>query len=243
MDEHSTVKASPAATTTPTAPRPQGEYSEQNIKVLEGLEAVRKRPGMYIGDTTARGLHHLVYEIIDNAIDEHMADRCANIHVKINADGSIYIIDDGSGIPVGPYQHDNPKLNGRPTVEIVMTVLHAGGKFDHDSYKISGGLHGVGASVVNALSEWFEVEIARDGKLYTMSFERGEVVEELHVIGQRTKTGTKITFKADPQVFPDTDFRYETLTGRLRELAYLNPGLVIHIEDERHYPQSKHRAD
>jgi DNA gyrase subunit B len=233
MDEHSTVKASPAPTTTPTAPRPQGEYSEQNIKVLEGLEAVRKRPGMYIGDTTARGLHHLVYEIVDNAIDEHMAGRCEHLEVKINADGSVSIIDDGSGIPVGPYQHSNPQLNGRPTVEIVMTVLHAGGKFDHDSYKVSGGLHGVGASVVNALSEYLEVEVARDGKLHAMSFERGVVSEELHVIGERSKTGTKITFKPDPQMFPECDFRYETLAGRLKEMAYLNPGFKIAITDER----------
>jgi len=208
-------------------------YTEANIKVLEGLEAVRKRPGMYIGDTTARGLHHLVFEIVDNAIDEHMAGRCFNVGVKINADGSVSIIDDGSGIPVGPYRHDNPQLNGRPTVEIVMTVLHAGGKFDHDSYKVSGGLHGVGASVVNALSEWLEVEVARDGKLYAMGFERGDVSEPLHEIGERTKTGTKITFKPDPEVFPETAFRYDTLAGRLRELAYLNPGLNITIEDER----------
>ncbi len=212
---------------------PAGTYTEQNIKVLEGLEAVRKRPGMYIGDTTARGLHHLVYEIVDNAIDEHMAGRCNQIAIKIQADGSLSVIDDGSGIPVGPYRHDNPALNGRPTVEIVMTVLHAGGKFDHDSYKVSGGLHGVGASVVNALSEWFEVEIARDGNLHTMSFERGKVAETLRVIGQRSKTGTKVTFKPDPQIFPDTGFRYETLAGRFRELAYLNPGLTITIEDER----------
>ncbi len=208
-------------------------YNEENIKVLEGLTAVRKRPGMYIGDTTARGLHHLVFEIVDNSIDEHMAGRCSNISVKINADGSVSVIDDGSGIPVGPYKHENPKLNGRPTVEIVMTVLHAGGKFDHDSYKVSGGLHGVGASVVNALSEWLEVEIARNGKLHAMGFERGVVSEQLHQIGDRTKTGSKITFKPDPQLFPDTNFSYETLATRLRELAYLNPGLTIVVEDER----------
>ena len=208
-------------------------YTEENIKVLEGLAAVRKRPGMYIGDTTARGLHHLVYEIVDNAIDEHMAGRCSNVGVKINNDGSLSVIDDGSGIPVGPYKHNNPQLNGRPTVEIVMTTLHAGGKFDHDSYKVSGGLHGVGASVVNALSEWLEIEIARDGELHAMSFERGKVAEQLHVIGQRSKTGTKVTFKPDGDIFPDTDFRFDTLLARLRELAYLNPGLIITIEDER----------
>ncbi len=208
-------------------------YDENNIKVLEGLDAVRKRPGMYIGDTTIRGLHHLVYEIVDNAIDEHMAGRCNNITVKLNTDGSCSVIDDGRGIPVGPYQHENPMLAGRPTVEIVMTVLHAGGKFDHDAYKTSGGLHGVGASVVNALSEWCEVEIARNGKLQTISFARGKVSEPLHVIGERQRTGTKVSFKPDPQVFPDTVFRYETLLTRLRELAYLNPGITIKVEDER----------
>ncbi len=209
-----------------------GKYTEQNIKVLEGLEAVRKRPGMYIGDTTLRGLHHLAYEIIDNAIDEHTEGRCDNIKVKIQNDGSICIVDDGAGIPVGPHQSDNPKLNGKTSVEIVFTVLHAGGKFDHDSYKVSGGLHGVGASVVNALSEWFETEVARDGQLWAMSFERGEVTEPLHVIGERSKTGTKVAFKPDHELFPDTQFRYDTLAGRLRELAYLNPGLQICLEDE-----------
>jgi DNA gyrase subunit B len=233
MDEQSTVNASAAPAAAPQAPKPKSVYSEQNIKVLEGLEAVRKRPGMYIGDTTARGLHHLVYEIVDNSIDEHMAGRCDHLEVKINADGSVSIMDDGSGIPVGPYQHSNPKLNGRPTVEIVMTVLHAGGKFDHDSYKVSGGLHGVGASVVNALSEYLEVEVARDGKLHAMSFERGVVSEELRVIGERSKTGTKVTFKPDPLMFPECDFRFETLAGRLKELAYLNPGFHITISDER----------
>ncbi len=209
------------------------QYNESAIKVLEGLEAVRKRPGMYIGDTTQRGLHHLVYEIVDNSVDEHMAGRCSSIAIKINTDGSVSVSDDGSGIPVGPYRHANPALDGRPTVEIVMTVLHAGGKFDHDVYKVSGGLHGVGASVVNALSEWLEVEIAREGKLHQITFERGHVSEPLKVIGERVKTGTKVTFKPDSQVFPDTEFRFETLAGRLRELAYLNPGLTIRMEDER----------
>ena len=207
-------------------------YTEDNIKVLEGLAAVRKRPGMYIGDTTRRGLHHLVYEIVDNAIDEHMAGRCSNISVQLNAEGSCTIIDDGRGIPVGPYKHDNPQLNGRPTVEVVMTTLHAGGKFDHDSYKVSGGLHGVGASVVNALSEWLEVEVSRDGSLHTMSFECGDVTEPLHVIGQHPKSATKITFKPDPAIFPDCTFDYDTLASRMRELAYLDPGLTIRIADE-----------
>jgi len=226
------LSSSPQVTPDRDASPPSMCYTEENIKVLEGLEAVRKRPGMYIGDTTLRGLHHLVYEIVDNAIDEHMAGRCNNISVKINADGAISIIDDGSGIPVGPYKHENPQLNGRPTVEIVMTVLHAGGKFDHDSYKVSGGLHGVGGSVVNALSEWLEVEVARNGKLHSMSFERGAVAEELRVIGDRDKTGTKVTFRPDPEIFPDTQFRYDALAARLRELAYLNPQLTIRIEDE-----------
>ncbi|QQE10983.1 DNA topoisomerase (ATP-hydrolyzing) subunit B [Planctomycetota bacterium] len=208
-------------------------YGEDQIKVLEGLEAVRKRPGMYIGDTTSRGLHHLVYEIVDNSIDEHMAGRCDNIRVKINADNSISVIDDGSGIPVGPFKGSNPQHQGRPTVEIILTVLHAGGKFENDAYKVSGGLHGVGASVVNALSEWMEVEVARDGQLNAMSFERGKVAEELHVIGERSKTGTKISFKPDPEIFPEIEYRFETLSARLKELAYLNPGLNIIIEDER----------
>ncbi|MCC7204096.1 MAG: DNA topoisomerase (ATP-hydrolyzing) subunit B [Phycisphaeraceae bacterium] len=226
--------ASSAENPSINAPLPgsSGTYTEDNIKVLEGLEAVRMRPGMYIGDTTTRGLHHLVYEIVDNAIDEHMAGRCSQIAVKLNADGSATIVDDGSGIPVGPYKHDNPALAGRPTVEIVMTVLHAGGKFDHNSYKVSGGLHGVGASVVNALSEWLEIEVARGGKLHAISFERGVVSEKLHVIGERAKTGTKVTFKPDPTMFPDAAFRYETLAARLREMAYLNPGLTVRIEDE-----------
>ncbi|MEX0655566.1 MAG: DNA topoisomerase (ATP-hydrolyzing) subunit B [Phycisphaeraceae bacterium] len=231
---YDTRPPAPSETPAPEAASPAavGHYSETSIKVLEGLEAVRKRPGMYIGDTTARGLHHLVYEIVDNAIDEHMAGRCNTVHVKLNADGSCAITDDGCGIPVGPYAHSNPALNGRPTVEIVFTVLHAGGKFDHDAYKTSGGLHGVGASVVNALSEYVEVEIARDGKLHAMSFERGKVSEELHTLGERKKTGTKVAFKPDTEVFPDISFRYDTLATRLRELAYLNPGLTIHLEDE-----------
>ncbi|MHC4562334.1 MAG: DNA topoisomerase (ATP-hydrolyzing) subunit B [Planctomycetota bacterium] len=205
-----------------------GVYDEGMIKVLRGLEAVRKRPGMYIGDTTPRGLHHLAWEIIDNAIDEAMAGRCSDISVVINPDESITISDDGIGIPVGP--HPTEKVS---TLEVVFCHLHAGGKFDHQAYKVSGGLHGVGASVVNALSEWMEVEVARDGDVYTMTFERGLKKSDLKKIGQRKRSGTKVTFMPDTQIFPEPTFRYEVLTGRLRELAYLNEGIRIRIRDER----------
>ncbi len=213
--------------------RPAIDYSEQSIKVLEGLAAVRKRPGMYIGDTTPRGLHHLVYEVVDNAIDEAMAGYCDEVSITINADESVTIVDNGRGIPVGPYHHENPTLDGKPTVEIVMTILHAGGKFDRDSYKVSGGLHGVGVSVVNALSEWLECEVARDGKGYTIAFERGLPTAPLKQIGERSTTGTKVTFRPDPDIFPEIAFSYELVAGRMRELAYLNPGLTIRLEDER----------
>ncbi len=214
-------------------------YNEESIKVLEGLAAVRKRPGMYIGDTTLRGLHHLVYEVVDNAIDEAMAGHCDETHIVINADNSVTVTDNGRGIPVGPYRHENPMLDGKPTVEIVMTVLHAGGKFDRDSYKVSGGLHGVGVSVVNALSEWTEVEVARNGKVYAIKFERGATSEPLHEVGEsqqtddRSDSGTRVTFRPDGEIFPDINFNYDTLAARMRELAYLNPGLTIHIADER----------
>ena len=203
-------------------------YDESKIKVLDGLEAVRKRPSMYIGDTTARGLHHLVWELVDNAVDEAMVGRCQNITVRINADGSCTVMDDGVGIPVGP--HPRLKIS---TLEVVMCRLHAGGKFDHDSYKVSGGLHGVGASVVNALSEWMEVEVSRDGNVYSMAFQRGKKQGQLKKIGQRTKSGTRVNFMPDPQIFPDRNFRYEALATRLRELAYLNEGLRIRLIDER----------
>jgi len=203
-------------------------YDESKIKVLRGLEAVRKRPSMYIGDTTSRGLHHLVWEIVDNAIDEAMAGRCHNIVVVVHPDGSCSVTDDGPGIPVGP--HPTEKIS---TLEVVLCLLHAGGKFDHDSYKVSGGLHGVGASVVNALSEWLEVEVSRDGAVYSMEFERGRKVGELKKIGQRKRTGTKITFRPDGEVFPDASFRYELLMTRLRELAYLNEGVCIKLSDLR----------
>jgi len=203
-------------------------YDESKIKVLRGLEAVRKRPAMYICDTASRGLHHLVWEIVDNAIDEAMAGRCNNIAVTIQPDGSCSVTDDGPGIPVGP--HPTEKVS---TLEVVFCQLHAGGKFDHDTYKVSGGLHGVGASVVNALSEWLEVEVCRDGVVYSMEFDRGKKVADPKKIGQRKRTGTKVTFKPDPQVFPDTNFRYEILLSRLRELAYLNEGVCIKLSDLR----------
>ncbi len=212
---------------------PGGDYSEDNITVLEGLEAVRKRPAMYVGGTDARGMHHLVWEVVDNAIDEALAGHCDEIKVVIRPDESISVVDNGRGIPVGPYKHTDPKLNGRPTVEIVMTILHAGGKFDSNSYKVSGGLHGVGVSCVNALAEWLEIEVARGGELHAMSFERGDVSQELRVIGQRERSGTKVSWKPDRQIFGDITHSYDTIAGRLRERAYLNPGLKIHVADQR----------
>ena len=209
-------------------PGGQGVYDESQIKVLKGLDAVRKRPGMYIGDTTTRGLHHLVWEIVDNAIDEAMAGRCSNITVTVHPDDSCEITDDGVGIPVGP--HPTEKIS---TLEVVFCRLHAGGKFDHDAYKVSGGLHGVGASVVNALSEWLEVEVSRDGDVYTMAFERGGKKGEIEKIGHRKHSGTKVTFKPDGEIFPDIAMRYEVLSTRLRELAYLNEGVRITLTDER----------
>src|SRR3954463_15832778 len=212
-------------------PFKEGDYNESMIQVLEGVEHVRKRPGMYIGDTTARGLHHLVHEIVDNSIDEAGAGFCHSILIKINADGSCSVVDDGRGIPVGIH----PK-EGIPTVEVVFAKLGAGGKFEHtagSAYKVSGGLHGVGASVVNALSEWMEVEVSREGKVHHVEFERGDKVSDLKVIGSRPKTGTKVTFKPDSQIFPNTEFTYEVLANRLREMAYLNQGVHIVIEDER----------
>ncbi|MBI5724766.1 MAG: DNA topoisomerase (ATP-hydrolyzing) subunit B [Planctomycetes bacterium] len=219
----------PVAEQTPAGPAGDaGGYDESKIKVLHGLDAVRKRPGMYIGDTTPRGLHHLVWEIVDNSIDEAMAGRCGNISVTINVDGSCSITDDGSGIPVGLHPTENVS-----TIEVVFCQLHAGGKFDHEAYKVSGGLHGVGASVVNALSEWLEVEVCRDGVVWQMAFERGKKTGEPKKVGQRKRTGTKVTFMPDGQIFPDIAVRYEVLAGRLRELAYLNEGVCIKLADER----------
>ena len=207
------------------------DYNESTIRVLDDIEHVRTRPGMYIGGNNARGLHHLVYEIVDNSIDEALAGHCTTIVVKINADGSLTTDDDGRGIPVGI--HPEAKI---PTVEVVFATLGAGGKFDHDensAYRTSGGLHGVGASVVNFLSEWLEVEVSRERQVHRMEFERGKKSGDLKVIGKTNKTGTKVTFKPDKEIFADTEFRYEILAGRLRELAYLNQGLHIVITDER----------
>jgi DNA gyrase subunit B len=209
------------------------EYTEDSIKVLEGLAAVRKRPAMYVGGTDARGMHHLVWEVVDNAIDEALAGHCDEIHVTINADESVTVVDNGRGIPVGPYKHENPQLNGKPTVEIVMTILHAGGKFDSNSYKVSGGLHGVGVSCVNALAEWLEVEVVRAGKIYNIGFERGVVTEPLKVVGESDTRGTKISWRPDKDIFGDLPHNYDTIAGRLRERAYLNPGIKIIVADAR----------
>src|SRR4051812_36538669 len=210
---------------------PGSAYTESMIKVLEGIEHVRTRPAMYIGDTGGRGLHHLIWEIVDNSIDEAMAGFCKSILVKINADGSVSVADDGRGIPVGI--HPTEKI---PTVEVVFAKLGAGGKFEHtegSAYRTTGGLHGVGASVVNALSEWLEVEVSREGAVHHMEFERGKKASDLKVVGKSSKSGTKVTFKPDNKIFPDIDFKYDLVQKRARELAYLNEGVQIVIEDER----------
>ena len=208
------------------------KYDAAQIDKLEGLEAVRKRPGMYIGDPDERGLHHMVFEVLDNSIDEHLAGYCTKIEVTVHVDGSVSVRDNGRGIPVDMH----PKFK-MPAVELVLTNLHAGGKFGQGAYKYSGGLHGVGAKCVNALSDWFKVEVSRDGKVYAMGFERGKTTQKLEVIGEvksKKNTGTLITFLPDPTIFTiTTEFKFERLGVRLRELAFLNPGLDITLSDER----------
>jgi len=204
------------------------EYGAEQIQVLEGLEAVRKRPGMYIGSTSASGLHHLVYEIVDNAIDEALAGYCKHITVTINPGNSITVTDDGRGIPV-----DIQPQTGRPALEVVYTVLHAGGKFGGGGYKVSGGLHGVGASVVNALSQWLQVRVHKNGNIYEMKFARGHITQEMRIVGKTDHTGTEVTFQPDPEMFDAVEYDYETLHTRMREEAFLNAGISIKISDLR----------
>ncbi|PYI52376.1 DNA topoisomerase (ATP-hydrolyzing) subunit B [Paenibacillus flagellatus] len=207
----------------------QHAYDESQIQVLEGLEAVRKRPGMYIGSTSVRGLHHLVWEVVDNSIDEALAGHCDTIKVIVHKDNSVTVIDNGRGIPVG----EHPKMK-RPTLEVVLTVLHAGGKFGGEGYKVSGGLHGVGVSVVNALSEVLTAEVKRDGHIYKQEFRRGEPQYDVKVLGETDETGTTITFKPDPDIFTETtEYDYDILQSRIRELAFLNKGIAIELVDER----------
>ena len=212
------------------------EYGADQIQILEGLEAVRKRPGMYIGSTSIRGLHHLVYEIVDNAVDEALAGFCDMIDVTINEDNSVTVLDDGRGIPVGIQ-----KKAGKSAVEVVFTILHAGGKFGGGGYKVSGGLHGVGASVVNALSEWLEVEIYQDGKVYHQRYERGKAVKPLEMTGTCSveKHGTRVSFLPDKEIFEETVFDYDTLKIRLRETAFLTKNLKIVLRDNREEKHEK----
>ena len=205
----------------------EADYGAEQIQILEGLEAVRKRPGMYIGSTSERGLHHLVYEVVDNSIDEALAGYCDHIEVTIERDNSITVVDNGRGIPVDMHE------SGKPAVEVVLTVLHAGGKFGGDGYKVSGGLHGVGVSVVNALSTSMDVEVRRDGKIHEISFERGVTARPLSIVGDCTETGTRVHFVPDPEIFTVTSYSYDTLRHRLRELAFLNHGITIVLTDAR----------
>jgi DNA gyrase subunit B len=230
----------PTAMSDTTQPVEAAKYTSESIQVLEGLEAIRKRPGMYVGGTGLNALHHLVYECVDNAIDEVMAGYATTVTVRVGVDGSCTVIDDGRGMPVDPMKHENPTINGRPAVEVILTEVHAGGKFGDNAYKVSGGLHGVGVKCVNALSEWTEVEVFKNERTYHIGFSRGEVTKPLELVETLAKsaatekrTGTRISFLPDAQIFPDTEFRYETLESRLRELAYLNPGVRIRLVDER----------
>src|ERR1700724_1449260 len=204
------------------------KYDATSIKVLGGIEAVRKRPAMYIGSTGELGLHHLVWEVVDNSVDEAMAGFCDEINVSVHDDNSVTVIDNGRGIPV-----DMHATEKKPAAEVVMTVLHAGGKFDSDTYKVSGGLHGVGVSVVNALADWLELEISRDGSVWEQTYEKGKTTSKLKPTGKARKTGTKITFHPDPAIFDKSVYSFDTLSQRLRELAFLNKGLKITLTDER----------
>lgn len=215
-----------------------GEYSESNIQALEGLEAVRKRPGMYIGSTDTKGLHHLVWEVVDNSIDEHLAGKCTDIDVIIHTDNSITVKDNGRGIPTGMHK----KLK-KSALEVVMTVLHAGGKFDKDTYKVSGGLHGVGVSCVNALSKYLRVEVHREGKIFEQEYSIGKPLNEVHVIGESNSTGTIVTFKPDGDIFETLEYKFDILATRLRELSYLNKGLTLNLTDEREKEDGKFKFE
>src|SRR4051812_35516238 len=209
-------------------------YGASTIQVLEGVEAVRKRPAMYIGSTDVKGLHHLVYEVVDNSNDEVLAGYAKNVDVTIHADNSITVVDDGRGIPVDPMKDvKDPKLKGKPAIEVILTVLHAGGKFEKNAYKVSGGLHGVGVTVVNFLSEWLEAEVYRDGKIYKQRHEQGKPTGPVKAAGATDDQGTKIHFKPDVEIFGENTYSFDTLSNRLRELAFLNPGTRITIVDER----------